>query len=69
MNKQLTVSSAAVAALALGLSTFTLPAAAIDVTDVVAEIDAAVTPIGGIGGAVLLVLVAIAAFRWVRRAF
>jgi len=45
--------------------------AAIDVTDVVAEIDstiAAAGPIPTIGSAVLLVIVAIAAFKWVRRA-
>lgn len=40
----------------------------IDVTGVVAKIDAAIGPIGLIGAAVLLVVVAIAAFKWVRRA-
>lgn len=42
--------------------------AAIDVTAVVDEIEAAVTPIGLIGAAVLVVVVSIAAFKWVRRA-
>jgi len=41
--------------------------AAIDVTAVVTEIGAATTPIGLIGSAVLLVVVALAAFKWVRR--
>lgn len=42
--------------------------AAIDVTSVVSEIDDTVAPIGLIGAAVLLVVVAVAAFKWVRRA-
>ena len=42
--------------------------AAIDVTSVIAEIDDTITPIGLIGAAVLLVVVAVAAFKWVRRA-
>ena len=42
--------------------------AAIDVTSVVAEIDDTIAPIGLIGAAVLLVVVAVAAFKWVRRA-
>ena len=42
--------------------------AAIDVTSVVAEIDGTIAPIGLIGAAVLLVVVAVAAFKWVRRA-
>lgn len=56
--------AAAVGALALANNAH----AAIDVTAVVTEIGAAVTPIGLIGAAVLLVVVAIAAFKWVRRA-
>lgn len=43
--------------------------AAIDVAAVVTEIGAATAPIGLIGSAVLLVVVAIMAFKWVRRAF
>jgi hypothetical protein len=42
--------------------------AAINVTDVVTEINDTVAPIGLIGAAVLLVVVAVAAFKWVRRA-
>lgn len=42
--------------------------AAIDVTPVVAEINGAVAPIGLIGAAVLLVIVAIKSYKWVRRA-
>lgn len=43
-------------------------AAAIDVTDVVAEIGAQAAPIASIGAAVLLLVVGIKAFQWVRRA-
>ena len=42
--------------------------AAIDVTGVVSEINDTIAPIGLIGAAVLLVVVAVAAFKWVRRA-
>lgn len=52
----------------LGAMMFSLPAhAAIDVTSVVQEIKDTITPISTIGAAVLLVVVAIAAYRWVRR--
>ncbi|CAD7716640.1 hypothetical protein LMG31884_22650 [Xanthomonas hydrangeae] len=40
----------------------------VDVGDVVAQIGAAVGPVGQIGGAVLLVIVAIKVYKWVRRA-
>lgn len=43
-------------------------AAAIDVTDVVAEIGAQAAPVAAIGAAVLLLVVGIKAFQWVRRA-
>jgi pseudouridine-5'-phosphate glycosidase len=43
-------------------------AAAIDVTDIVADIGAQAAPIALIGGAVLVLLVGIKAFKWVRRA-
>lgn len=43
-------------------------AAAIDVGDVVTDIAAQATPVGLIGGAVLVLFVAIKAFRWVRSA-
>ena len=42
--------------------------AAIDVSGVVTEINGTIGPIGTIGAAVLIVIVSIAAFRWVRRA-
>lgn len=41
---------------------------AIDVSAVVTEIDGTLAPIGLIGSAVLLVIVAIKAYKWVRRA-
>lgn len=43
-------------------------AAAIDVTAVVADIAAQAAPIAAIGGAVLVLIVGIKAFKWVRRA-
>jgi len=43
-------------------------AAAVDVADVVTDIGAQATPVAAIGGAVLLLIVAIKAFKWVRRA-
>ena len=43
-------------------------AAAIDVSDVVTDIGAQAAPIALIGGAVLVLLVGIKAFKWVRRA-
>jgi hypothetical protein len=43
-------------------------AAAPDVTAVVTEIGGAATPIAAIGAAVLLVIVGIKVFKWVRRA-
>lgn len=43
-------------------------AAAIDVTSVTTDITAQLAPIGAIGGGVLLVMVAVKAFRWVRAA-
>jgi len=56
----------------LGASALLLPvlsqAAAVDVADVVTDIGAQVAPVTAIGGAVLLLLVAIKAFKWVRRA-
>jgi uncharacterized membrane protein len=41
---------------------------AVDVSGVVTEINSAITPIGLIGAAVLLVLVAAKIYKWVRRA-
>lgn len=43
-------------------------AAAPNVEDVVAEISGAAAPIAAIGGAVLVVMVGIKVFKWVRRA-
>ena len=43
-------------------------ASAVDVTGVVTDIGAQAAPIGLIGGAVLLIFVAIKAFKWVRAA-
>lgn len=43
-------------------------AAAIDVTAIVTDIAAQAVPVGLIGGAVLLLMIAIKAFKWVRRA-
>lgn len=54
--------------LALAAVTSVSQAAAIDVTAVTADISAQLAPIGLIGGAVLLVMVAVKAFRWVRAA-
>ena len=43
-------------------------AQAVDVSDVTAAIDGAAAPIAAIGGAVLLILVGIKVYKWVRRA-
>lgn len=43
-------------------------AAAVDVTDVVADITAQAAPVGLIGVAVLVLFVGIKAFKWVRKA-
>lgn len=62
-------SQAAAVALGLAVSVMASPAmAAIDVTDVVTDIEGTKAPIGLIGVAVLGVIVAIAAFGYVRRA-
>ncbi|KZT17010.1 hypothetical protein A1D30_05820 [Acidovorax sp. GW101-3H11] len=66
-NTQTRKFAALAAAGALALAT-NAAHAAIDVTSVVAEIDDTIAPIGLIGAAVLLVVVAVAAFKWVRRA-
>lgn len=42
--------------------------AAVDVSAVVTEIGGAAAPIGLIGGAVLIILVTAAVYKWVRRA-
>ena len=55
---------------AVGVLTFmgAASAAPVDVAAVVTDIGAQIDPITDIGGAVLLVFVAVAAFKWVRRA-
>jgi len=58
----------ALAALALASAPALSFAAAVDVDDVVTDIGAQVAPVTAIGGGVLLLLVAIKAFKWVRRA-
>lgn len=62
-NLQTVIASAAVLTL-----TTTAQAAAVDVTGVVADIAAQAAPIALIGAAVLLLIVGIKAFKWVRQA-
>lgn len=57
----------AVLALALGIAA-PASAAGIDVTSVVTTISDQLTPIGLVGAAVLSLIVAIKAYKWVRRA-
>ncbi|MET3181114.1 UNVERIFIED_ORG: uncharacterized protein HemY [Variovorax guangxiensis] len=60
----------AVAVIALAAAS-SASAAVVDVSDVVTEIKAytgATSPIVLIGGAILLVIIAVAAFRWIRSA-
>lgn len=69
LNKAVKSKVAALIAVAAAGAAATAPAhAAIDVAGVVTEINGTLTPIGTIGAAVLLVVVGIAAFKWVRRA-
>lgn len=65
MNKQIQRGLVAVGVLAV---TASANAAAIDVTAVVTDIAAQATPVGLIGAAVLLLVVGIKAFKWVRAA-
>lgn len=51
----------------LSFSAFSF-AAAVDVEDVVTDIAAQAAPIAAIGAAVLILMVGIKAFKWVRRA-
>lgn len=64
------VSRAAGLASAVSAALMALPshAAAIDVTDVTADIAAQAAPVAAIGAAVLLLYVGIKAFKWVRKA-
>jgi uncharacterized membrane protein YgdD (TMEM256/DUF423 family) len=52
----------------LALALFSGIASAVDVSAVVTEVNGAIAPIGLIGAAVLLVLVAVKTYKWVRRA-
>lgn len=65
MNKYIVRGLIAVGVLAASAAS---QAAAIDVAGVVTDIGAQAAPIGLIGGAVLLIAVAVKAFKWVRAA-
>lgn len=65
MNKQIQRGLVAAGVLA---ATASANAAAIDVAAVVTDIAAQATPVGLIGAAVLLLVVGIKAFKWVRAA-
>lgn len=54
--------------LALALGATASQAAAVDVSDLVADIALQAAPIGLVGGAVLLIYIAVRAFKWVRSA-
>lgn len=56
------------AASVLGVFSAPAMAAAVDVTTVTADIAAQSAPVAAIGAAVLLLIVGIKAFKWVRRA-
>lgn len=57
------------ALVAVGVVTVSAAAsAAVDVADVITEIQGAATPIAAIGSAVLVVMVGIKVYKWVRRA-
>lgn len=60
-------SAAAAVVTGVALVAQTAQAAAVDVSAVVTDIGAQAAPIGLIGGAVLLIFVAVKAFKWVRR--
>lgn len=66
MNK--TLSNALIAAGVIAATAAQQAQAAVDVTAVVTEIGGAAAPIAAIGSAVLLVMVGIKVFKWVRRA-
>ena len=54
--------------LSLAMGATASQAAAIDVTALVTDIGAQAAPVGLIGGAVLLIVLAVKAFKWVRSA-
>lgn len=64
MNKQIARGLALVGAVAATAS----QAAPVDVTGVVTDIAGQAAPVAAIGGAVLLIVVAVKAFKWVRSA-
>lgn len=66
MNKQILTALVVGAAMASASNT---ASAAIDVSAIVTEINGVVAPVGLIGVAVLTLIVAIKAYKWVRRAF
>jgi len=62
---------ALVFALLLSLAAFALPASAsggIDVSSVTSAINGAAAPIASIGAAVLVILVGVKVYKWIRRA-
>lgn len=65
-NKLIALQAALVGA--MGLAAATTASAEVVVTDVVSEIEGAAAPIAAIGAAVLVVLVGIKVYKWVRRA-
>ena len=58
----------ALIAFGLGIAATASQAAAIDVAAVVTDIGAQAAPVSAIGGAVLVLMVAVKAFKWVRSA-
>lgn len=73
IRSKLSSAKALVLACLLALTVTALPASAtggggVDVSGVVSAIGAAAAPIALIGGAVLLILVGIKVYKWVRRA-
>lgn len=71
IDKTRTASKFAAVALVSMLAAVVSPsvmAAAIDVDDVVTDIGAQLAPVAAIAGAVLLVFVALKAWKWIRRA-
>ena len=67
-SKALAIFAAALAAFAVAPPALASGGGGVDVSGVVSAINDAVGPIGQIGAAVLLVLVAIKVYKWVRRA-
>jgi hypothetical protein len=68
LNKLRNKGAALVAVGSTALAVGSANAAAVDVTTVTAAIAETLTPIGLIGAGVLLVLVAVKTYKWIRRA-